>query len=165
MLMLVLTVQFVKPKVQGSRGGSKNGPTSPGSALGQLKDLQDCIGQVICGYLRLMFVLGCGHIWPIPMLTSRYKKRSGKQYSHFQNFPSLLLLFKQRCCQALQMSLKATCSFRNILQGWLRWQFFSERLTHCSIRPNEQEQCDILSAKERLCVLLCTSKCSLHFKM
>ena len=88
MLMLVLTVQFVKPKVQASRGGSKNGPTTPCfGAPGSAEGLPDCIGQVICGYLRLMFVLGCGHISPIPILTSRYKKHSGKAILPLSKLP------------------------------------------------------------------------------
>ena len=60
MLMLVLTVQFVKPKVHGSRGGSKNGPTTPcfgapGSAEG--------FARLHGNYLRISAVNVCFGMW------------------------------------------------------------------------------------------------------
>ena len=82
---------------------------------------------------------------------------SFKTSRHFK-----LLLFKQRCCQALQMSLKVTCSFRNILQGGHLDGNSSERprfFTTQTVRPNGSgNNVTFQAAKwETLCVLLCTS--------
>lgn len=92
---------------------------SPCVALGQLKDLQDCM-VIICGYLRLMFVLGCGHIWLIPILTSRYKKHSGEsntptfKTSHLCYFCSSNAAAKPFKCLSKLRAVSAT-SFR---VGW-----------------------------------------------